>query len=264
VKSWQSHDRDLLSWAEINFKETARFTKTGQRSIIDNALAKTEVENLKLELTTLAKWEESLRAQMKLFGVEADCKHLSASWQVGVPENLRVHDPAMLMAKGLGGVAEAAVREARAAQLPLLKAMGSVGAMERTRLVSEQNYSAGVGLVLPIWNGGEDAKREEGYKSEAEFEVQQLKAAEQEFQVKLKSLHDEFDRSRAAFTMLENNLKDVRSTMKLASARYRRLEGPLIDVREAFKQLRAMELERLQMMQNLGLTALQTGLYLQN
>src|SRR5262249_40976854 len=114
-----------------------------------------------------------------------------------------------------------------------------------------------VGIVFPLWNGGEDSHREEAYKSEAEAENERLKAAQLEFSAKLKDLRDEWARDKETLQELEHNLELVHQTMKLASKRYRALEGPLIDVREAFSQLRSMERERIQLMHTLGEVGLQ-------
>jgi outer membrane protein len=260
TRSLQREDVDLMSWAQINLKETARFTKTGQRSIVDNSLVQTEVNSLQLELDQLHKFEQSLNEQMKLYGSNGDCKSLSESWEVKIPDALQVEEPSLLLAKAQIELAQSSYQEAKASQLPTVNVMGSAGGMEKTRLVDGQDYSAGIGLTFPIWNGGEDARREEAYKTQADYQSENLKAAQLEYSTRLKNLQDELKRDREALKVIDEDLEQVQKTIKLASKRYHNLEGPLIDVREAFKQLRELGLQRLQVMSTLGNVSLQVGM----
>ncbi len=262
TRSLQRNDEELMSWAKLNLDETARFTKTGQRSIVDNSLVQTEVNGLKLELDQLRKYQASLTDQMKLYGGTKDCKALSDSWQFTVPESLQVDDPSLLLAKAQIEIAHASYQEAKTNQLPTIKVMGSVGEMETVRLVDNRDnyYALGVGISFPIWNGGEDAKRAEAYKSQTDYQTENLKAAQLEYASQLKDLRDQYDREREALKVVEKDMEQVQKTIRLASKRYHSLQGPLIDVREAFKQLRDLSQERIQFMNRLGSTSLQLGI----
>lgn len=261
ARSLQENDEELMKWAKINLKETARFTRTGQRSVIDNSLVQTEVNELRLELDDLGKFQQSLTEQMKLYGANSGCKTLSDSWDSQVPEALRVDDPRLLLAKAQMETAHAGFEDAKSRQLPTINVMGSAGGMEKSRLVPEQDYAAGVGIVFPVWNGGEDYRREKAFKTQSDYQDQHLKAAELEFNVQIKNLQDELSRDRDALKVVGKNLEQVEKTIKLASTRYQRLEGPLIDVREALKQLRQLGLERVEMMNSLGAVSVQLSIW---
>ena len=168
AKSMRELSADLLTWAHIIQKEAAHFTRTGQRSIIDNSLIQTEVDSLQIELEQLEQLQQSQLEQMKLFGREDRCQVLSTAKQVLIAPQLQVDEPNVLLAQAQTEAASAAAASARADQLPKLKAMGSVGYMEKTRLVERKDYAAGIGLSFPIWNGGEDQRREQAFKAEAE------------------------------------------------------------------------------------------------
>jgi outer membrane protein TolC len=253
---------ELMSWAEINLKETAKFTRTGQRSIVDNSLVQAEVNALKLELDQLDRYQTSLTEQMALYGASAGCKDLAQAWQLQVGNELKVEEPSLLLAQAELEMSKASLESSKAAQLPTLKVMGSLGSMEQSRVVQVQDYSAGVGLVFPIWNGGEDARKEQAWKSQAEYQKENLQAAQLEFSAHMKNLSDEFAREQSALKVEESDLAQVRKTMRIASQRYHNLEGPLIDVREAFKQLRQMEVERIQTLYRLGSVQLTLALLL--
>jgi outer membrane protein TolC len=260
TRSLQERIEQLLRWAEINLKETEKYAKTGQHSIIDSSLVRTEVASLKLDLERAQELEQSLLAQMRNYGEIAQCQPLSQAWQAEFPKELQVEDPGVLLAKAEIEAAKASVDAAQSAQRPVLSVMGSAGEMQKARLVKKQDYAAGVALTFPLWNGGEDAHRAEAARSRADFEEQGLEAARLEYKTRLKGLQDQWEREKKALGKVEENLEQTRRTMKLASDRYGRLEGPLVDVREAFKQLSAMELERVQLMQSLAEVGFQVGI----
>ena len=260
AKSLQQTDEELMGWAKVNLRETARFTQTGQRSVIDNSLVQTEVNALALELGQLRKLEQSTEAQMRLYGVAAGCKGLGDSLKFEVSTSLQIEDPGTLLAKARIEAAQASAQQAKAAQLPTIDAMGAIGAMEDARLVDRQNFSAGVRLAFPVWNGGEDAKREQAFKSLADFQAENLKAAQLEYAARLRALKDALDRDREALSVIEKNVEQVEKTIRLASKRYERLEGQLIDVREALKQLRQIGMDRLRAMQSVASVSLQLGI----
>ena len=240
----RQNDR-LMSWAELNLKETKRLTKTGQRSIIDNSLVQAEINDLKLQQAELEQMQRSFNEQMAFYAPNVECGPLSQTWQMSISDDLKVEPPQVLLAKAQRDLSQARFEQERSEQRPIIKAVGSAGWMEDERLVSsQQNYSAGIGITFPFWNGGESAHREHAFKSEVEYQNEVLKEAELEINTKLKSANDEFNRYKDSLKQIEKNLQEARETMRLASARYRGLEGPLVDVREAFKQLKTVETER--------------------
>ena len=240
----RQNDR-LMSWAELNLKETQRLTKTGQRSIIDNSLVQAEINDLKLQQAELEQMQRSFNEQMAFYAPNVECGPLSQTWQMSISDDLKVEPPQVLLAKAQRDLSQARFEQEKSEQRPIIKAVGSAGWMEDERLVSsQQNYSAGIGITFPFWNGGESVHREHAFKSEVEYQNEVLKEAELEINTKLKSANDEFTRYKDSLNQIEKNLQEARETMRLASTRYRRLEGPLVDVREAFKQLKTVETER--------------------
>jgi outer membrane protein TolC len=240
----RQNDR-LMNWAELNLKETERLTKTGQRSIIDNSLVRAEINDLKLQQAELEKRQRSFNEQMAFYAPKAECSPLSQNWGISISDDLKIEPPQVLLRKAQRDLSQAKMAQERSAQRPFINAVGSAGWMEDTRLVSsQQNYSAGIGITFPFWNGGESAHREKAFHSEVEFQNEVLKETELDINTRLKSSSDEFDRYKESLEQIEKNLKEARATMALASRRYRQMEGPLIDVREAFKQLKTVETER--------------------
>jgi outer membrane protein TolC len=260
TKSLLEENEHMMFWAKLILRETGRFTKTGQRSIIDNSLVKSKLNDLELQEAELKRLQASLIYQMKIYAEPSGCAALQTATVNQVPENLKVEEPSMLLAKAQVEVSRAGVENAKSAQLPTLNVMGSAGGMDHARLVDQQDYSASVGLVFPIWNGGEDQHREQAYKSQVEYQSQLLKTTELEFQSKLKNLIDERDRFRESLQQIDQNLAHVRETMKLASKRYQRLEGPLIDVRDAYSELQTIEYQRVGLQYNLATASLQLSL----
>lgn len=75
VRSLQSLNEQLINWARLILKETSRFEKTGQRSIVDSSLVKSEVMELELQSEELKKLEVTLIEQMRVYarGRDAGC-----------------------------------------------------------------------------------------------------------------------------------------------------------------------------------------------
>jgi|GEM_PF-6046538 len=250
----------MMGWAQLLLKETVRFTKTGQRSIIDNALVKSKVNDLVLQQKEYKKVENSYVEQMRHFVNIDGCKRLSQTLAETMPTELKVEEPSLLLAKAQIEISEAGRKGAEASELPTLDVMGSAGYMKEARLVDKQDYSAGVGLIVPVWNGGEDLHRARAYKAQVEYQKQILKNSELEFKTKLKKLMDQRQIAQETLSDLDTNLDQVRDTMKIASKRYQRLEGPLIDVRDAYSELLAMEIQRVNLLFSLAETSFQLNL----
>lgn len=250
----------MMGWANLILKETLRFTKTGQRSIIDNALVKSKMNDLVLQQKEYRKVEASYTEQMKHFAHIDRCDRLSQTLSTSMPGELMVEEPTILLAKAQVEVSEAGRKGAEADQLPTLDVMGSAGYMNEARLVEKKDYSAGVGLIVPIWNGGEDLHRARAYKAQSEYQRDILKNTEIEFRAKLQKLLDQRKIAQETLVDLETNLDQVRDTMKIASKRYQRLEGPLIDVRDAYSELLQMEIQRVNLLYSLASTSFQLNL----
>lgn len=264
ARSLIQRNETLISLAQMILRETARFTKTGQRSIVDHALAQTELDELDLQQKELHSLESSLVEQMKVWAPVSGCESLTETWHQTPPSALMVEEPSLLLAKSQVDVAQAGMDYAWASQLPMINVTGSIGAMDQARLVPEQNYAAGIGITIPVWNGGEDWHKERAYKSQVRFENEMLKSAQLEFSAKMTNLKDAYQRDKQSLSEIEKNLGHVRETMKLASTRYRNLEGPLIDVREAFKQLSSIEQQRVQLLYSLAGTSFRLGILKQH
>lgn len=255
----EQNDR-MMFWAKLILKESTRFTKTGQRSVIDNSLVVSKVNDLSLQQDELKKLQSSMIEQMKLYGEISGCTPLAKATSARVADDLTVEEPSVLLAKAQIELSQANLNNAKASQLPTLDVMGSAGYMDHARLVDRQDYSASVGLIFPIWNGGEDAHREQAFKSQVDYQSDILKATQVDFKTKLKNLVDERKRTRETLTSLEQNLDHVRATMKLAARRYQRLEGPLIDVRDAYAELQTIEYQRIRLLYSLATSNLQLSL----
>lgn len=250
----------MMGWAELILKETLRFTKTGQRSIIDNALVKSKVNDLILQQKEYKKIEASYTEQMKHFAGIDRCDRLSQTLSTVMPQDLMVEEPSILLAKAQVEISDAGRKSAEASELPTLDVMGSAGYMNQARLVEKQDYAAGVGLIVPIWNGGEDLHRARAFKAQSEYQKDILKNTEIEFRAKLRKLLDQRQIAQETLAELETNLDQVRDTMKIASKRYQRLEGPLIDVRDAYSELLSMEIQRVNLLYSLAETSFQLNL----
>ena len=261
ARTVQNQNTRLMSWLEMILKESSQFTKTGQRSVIDNALVKMEMNELTVEQNELKKFQASLADEMKLYLSSANgCQSLSTLWKEPIPQDLTVEPPHLLLAKAEKKSSESLLEGAKSNQLPSINLVGSLGEMEDVRLVKKEDYSVGVAIIFPVWNGGEDHHREKAYQRKLDYNEQVLKQAELEFSNELKSRKDQLDRDKETLAAIEKDLELGRNTMQLASRRYRQLQGPLVDVRDAFKSLKSIEEKRSKLLDSLAANSLELGM----
>ena len=131
----------------------------------------------------------------------------------------------------------------KAENYPRLTAKASVGALSGTRLTGVTDYSAGLGVSVPIF---------EGYGIESRIEQAEAQAREKDAAVSALSLfvavanrvYDEriaFDLSQLGF--LHSELRLARDAYNVSLTRYKDYVGPLVDVREAIRDLARVETE---------------------
>ena len=131
----------------------------------------------------------------------------------------------------------------KAENYPRLTAKASVGALTGTRLVGLSDYSAGLGVSIPIF---------EGYGIESRIEQAEAQAREKDAAVSALTLfvavanriYDEriaFDQSQLGF--LHGELRLARDAYNVSLTRYKDYVGPLVDVREAIRDMARVETE---------------------
>ncbi|SRR5579883_426888 len=256
-----SHESGIIT------DEAQKFVNTGQRSIVDRYLSKAQTEEAQTaQAFYAARLKESIHVLSVIMGVSDEsfsCPALPNRLTSALNPNENMESSPLITRAIVGTkVAESRLKEQQAAFYPKIVAVASVGSIASARLVSKQDYSAGIGLVFPLLDlhtNGEVHRAEAlAYASEKELEAQRqylgimngkYDEVIRSSQVRLQHLNYEFDLANKAFNT--------------AKKRYFSLEGDLIDLREAFRNLARVEADmeetRTKLLQASGSKALLNG-----
>lgn len=146
--------------------------------------------------------------------------------------------------------------------MPKIVAVASAGGMEGTHLVKNTDYSAGIGVTLPLFDLTVRAKVQHAtavaHAKDREVCAQKLFLEEEN------AKYDRIIRSsEVRLQHLDNELTLANKAFKVAKIRYFTLEGDLIDLRDAFRNLSRVETDlentRTLLLQALGSKALLNG-----
>ncbi|HEX7674305.1 MAG TPA: TolC family protein [Bdellovibrio sp.] len=257
-----SSDNHLIQLGELIARETSKMTDTGQKTIVDRSLTKIDLDDLKLELFDLKESLARNNSEMKLYNPGQDllCSELSEALAQDSYSDLKVKPPEVLLARASHNSAQALMESASAEQKPLLSATGSYGYLQDDRLVSKEDYSVGVGLTFPFYNGGEDRHKEAAYHLLAQAQDKELQFAMTEFKVHIDKLDSRIAQLKSDLRSFETQSNDAEKTMKVALNRYLHLQGNLVDVRESFKRLRSAEAGRLKVTEDLVSASLERSI----
>ena len=133
--------------------------------------------------------------------------------------------------------ARAAVDMRKAGNYPRLSILGSAGDMSEAMLVKKQDYSAGVGLTIPLFEGfgiESETKRARAAASEADLNVA---AASLDWRLADARFDEEIAAARVQTDYLKEESTLGRKTFDLALQRYFTFQEPLVDVRESIRNL---------------------------
>ena len=226
-------------------EEVVKYVRTGQRSIVDKYLAEAQVEEARTNRNYFKSRMNSTAKRLALLagspGEELTCPPLPK-----FEENAPLHpadtaNPYLRRSQIEVDLAKARLDGAKADFLPKVVGVASVGTMERTRLVNRADYSGGLGIVLPLFDGfgtvhrtGQaravlDAKREE-------FDAVRLQIDEDN------ARYDEIvDASKARIEHLEREQTLAEEGFRVAKNRYFKFQGTLVDLRDALRNLGRIE-----------------------
>jgi outer membrane protein TolC len=236
-EAWEDLARD----SELVAHEVERFVNTGQRSIVDRYLARAQKE----QATTNA-LDFSTRKQLAVTRVSILTGIATPFICPGLSENL---NPPQIKPKPLGdnpfiqfarsrvSAAESRLKRRQSENLPQIIGIASAGYLENTHVVESQNYSLGVGIVFPLF---------EGFRIKNETDEAASKLQEQDFLVEssrlqLESINTQYDEkilsSKVRIQNLNIEIENAVTAFEVAKKRYLGFQGTLVDVRDALKNL---------------------------
>ena len=226
----------FLQKIKLISSETSQFITTGQKTEIDKSLTDIEFNEVKLNQDTLISdlaTSESL-IQMYLQKPNISCETLADQNEKIDLAEFQLQTPQILLSKATIRQAESEADLAKTNQRPELSLLGSYGTMDKSRLVPEKDYSIGVGLIFPLFNGGEDYHREKAQLLKVQLYQQELASLQLELKSQYLKLTEQIKSLRHNLNQIDEDQKLVEKTVNLAQQRYKNLTGQLIDLRDAY------------------------------
>ena len=264
-ETWnQLHDEE-----ELVAKEVARFVDIGQRSIVDRYLARAQVEEARTNRNFFKSRMQSTVGRLALLtGVvdpEMTCPALPALDQAATPIVTAPGNPYVARAKTEVDLAQNLVTGAKTEYLPKIVGMASAGSSERVRLVNRADYSGGVGVVVPLFDGLGTVHRVRRAEAERDAKTQELGAVQLRM-AEVNAKYDEvIDASKARLEHLVREQKLAQEGFKVAKSRYFKTQGTLVDLRDALRNLGRIETDMMDtqanLLQAMGAKALLNGRY---
>lgn len=243
------------AWREVGARVTQtlqaveRFVRTGQHSPVERLLLQDQADEAAMNRDAFAaRYEIALRRLALLLGrpdaalacpaVNAISTGAASNWIPGPGS------PDVERARADERAARQVAGQRAGERLPRLAALGSVGAMQRARLVDMKDYSAGVGISVPLFEGfrlsGALAQaREAAAERASDLDAARLRAAEAEL-----GFDEASETARVRLGYLDRQLDNAGQAFELARRRYLAFEGPLVDVREALRNLGRVRSQR--------------------
>lgn len=228
--------------------EVSRFVRTGQRSVVDEYLAKTQSEEARTGVAEFRQRYETIRQRLAVITGLAEkvptCPHLDDLTERGLDVlHEDAESPILTRAASQILVAQERIAEKIAGHYPKLVGLASIGGMEAARFVDSQNYAVGIGLVIPVF---------EGFKISSEVSQARAASLEKDFELlssrqRVAEINLTYDEniisSRVKLQHLEDELTLAKQAYDLASKRYLSFQGTLVDVRDSLRNLQRVALD---------------------
>jgi outer membrane protein TolC len=240
---------------ELVAKEVVKYVATGQRSIVDKYLAQAQVEEARTNRNYFKSRMNSTVARLTLLtGIKEtglSCPALP-SLEASVPlYPTGAVNPYLLVSHAEVELAKSRLAAAKADYLPKIVGVASVGTMERVRLVSRSDYSGGLGIILPLFDGLSTVHRVGQARAALDAKTQELGAVQLQMD-ELNARYDEIiDASKARIEHLEREQKLAEEGFSVAKNRYFKFQGTLVDLRDALRNLGRIETDMRETQANL-------------
>jgi len=243
LKTQRDDSRFMAEQARMIARETGGFVRSGQRSVVERDLVDAQAREAE---TLTAELNERVRVVEQRLAIELNrpasepvhCTNLDGLQ--GMPNAFAPPSgPQPLLAAEARrvDVARAQLRRAKAGARPSIIGLATGGYFDNDNLHDKWNYSAGVGVSLPLFAGF-------AIDSNIDREAAELAAAEagrassQQAVDRANSNYDErIDSLRVRLDFLEKENKLARRVFDLARKRYSGFQGTMVDLREAIKNL---------------------------
>jgi outer membrane protein TolC len=230
---------------ELVAREIARYVTTGQRSVVDRYLSDAQVEEARTNRNYFGSRMRSTLKRLALLTAlpasDLTCPAMPPLDQAPVPSAANGPDPFVLRAQSEVELAKTRLAGAKDDYLPKLYGVASVGTMERARLVNKEDWSGGLGVTVPLFDGFGTESRVKRARADLEARARDLDAA----RVRVAETDDRYDEvidsSKARLEHLARELSLAQEGFRVAKDRYFKYQGTLADMRDALRNLGRIE-----------------------
>lgn len=245
----------MEAWQQVGaetakvMKDVEKLVRTGQHSPVEGLLVQDQVDDAAM---TAAAFEQRYKIALKRLSIltglpEGDlaCPNPSALLESSMSVIAAgAASPAVERAQADAAAAKSAVGERESGNYPTISAIGSIGGMDKVRLVDRADYSAGVGVRLPLFEGFRTQSRTSAAKDAASEGEYNVLAAKLQLDESNAAYDEVIETSRVKLGYLDRELEDAIRALGLAQKRYLSFEGPLVDVRESIRNLARIQGQR--------------------
>jgi outer membrane protein TolC len=245
LKAQVENARFIARQTALIARETGRFVRSGQRSIIERYLVDAELKESETRVAELGAratmTERRLAIEMGRPEAEApSCEPLAAA-ESGIRDLERLHGPSPILEAQEAKIraAQSRLENAKAETRPTIVGMATGGYWASERVPNDHmNYSLGVGITLPLFSGFR-------IESNIDREAADLHAEEAllaHSRLTLDTAGSRYDEDTSAIGVRLEFLKSEKALAKtafdLARSRYLSFQGTMIDLRETIRNMR--------------------------
>jgi outer membrane protein TolC len=235
--------KDMLGDFETIHAQIRAFVRSGQRSLVEETLAVSQVEEAKTQIAYHERREEMLRALLaERLGRSADsirCPVLGDKTRAPMiaPTKLPLEDnPAMRAAEAETLLWEAEETKAQREFGPQLQAIASYGIM-MNRSAEPDTYAIGLGLRVPLFDGGREQRATAMARAQRDIAVARRDAIRAQLRLEALQLRAKAQLEEQRRDRLRAEVRLLRNAFSRARQRYFLLQGQLADLREAVRNL---------------------------
>lgn len=219
------------------------FVRTGQHSVAEQLLLQDQVIDAAMNRAVYSeRYRWALKQISLLTGLDENA--ISCPEPAAIKEKyleaFESGDGSPLVAKAAAeaSAARTGIKERMSEHYPKLQGLGSFGGYKATRGGAPyENYSAGIALTLPLFEGFRVSSLVDKAKAFSEEKDREVDAAKLDLSQANARYDEIISLSKIKLLYLDNELSVAKEALNAAFRRYTDFEGPLNEVREAIRNL---------------------------
>ena len=244
----------ILKEAKVVEEEVDKFVRSSQRSVVEKHLAEFQSEEIKNTAEDVEKkYEWELHRLSLLTGIEEKdhpCPELGESLLdefkksvLGKEAFSEEQSPSIFSAKERLNLALSEKELAYADHFPSLMGVASYGYVQDTWAnIPIYNWSAAVGIVIPIFEGFKVSSRVEGARAKQMAEERNVDATRLNLNADNARFNKAIESSKIRIKNLKNEVLLAEKAFGTAKKRYFTYQGSLVDLRETLRNLSSSQI----------------------